>query len=299
MFKKVVVIDDTGLRPWALERLSALAKNVICYDDIPAGEEEAISRIGDADGVLVSYNTRIGRQIIEACSGIKYIGMCCSLYSEESANVDIAAARERGIVVSGIRDYGDEGVVEYVISGLVRLLHGFGEHQWKREALELTGQKVGIIGLGRTGKMIGDALRFLGAEVSYFGRNRKREAEKEGFTYYPLTELLRRSDIVCTCLPRNTFILGDAEFMNLGKEKILVNTSVGPTAFLPDLLKWLRSDVRNFYLCDGVGIGAYADALAEFDNVLYTPKVAGHSAQCMERLSQKVIANIESFLTVS
>lgn len=87
--------------------------------------------------------------------------------------------------------------------------------------------------------------------------------------------------------------------MNLGKEKILVNTSVGPTALLPDLLKWLRSDVRNFYLCDGVGIGAYAEALAGFDNVLYTPKVAGHSAQCMERLSQKVIANIESFLAIS
>lgn len=178
MFKKIVVVDDTGLRPWALERLFALAKDVVCYDDIPVDGEDVISRIGDADGVLVSYNTRIGRQVIGACPGIKYIGMCCSLYSEESANVDIAAARERGIMVSGIRDYGDEGVVEYVISELVRLLHGFGAHQWKKEALELTGQKVGIVGLGRTGKMIGDALRFLGAEVSYFGRNRKREAEK-------------------------------------------------------------------------------------------------------------------------
>ena len=95
------------------------------------------------------------------------------LYSESSANVDIAAARERGITVLGIRDYGDEGVVEYVISELVRLLHGFGGKQWKHKAYELGGQKVGIVGLGRTGRMIADALRFLGAEVYYFSRTRK------------------------------------------------------------------------------------------------------------------------------
>lgn len=294
MFEKLVVVDRTGLRPWAIDRLKAFAKEVVCYEDIPAGEQEIIDRIGKADGVLVSYSTRIGRRVIEACPGLRYIGMCCSLYSEESANVDIAAAREKGIPVLGIRDYGDEGVVEYVISELVRLLHGFGAYQWKDEALELTGQKVGIIGLGRTGRMIADALRFLGAEVSYFGRNRKWKAEEEGIVYYSLTELLQRSDIVCTCLPRNTFILGQAEFATLGKGKILVNTSVGPTALLPDLLGWLKSDPHNFYLCDGVGMGSYADALAGEDRVLYTAKVSGHSAQCMERLSRKVIANLES-----
>lgn len=52
--------------------------------------------------------------------------MCCSLYSEESANVDIAYAREKNIRVLGIRDYGDRGVVEYVLHELTGLLHGFG-----------------------------------------------------------------------------------------------------------------------------------------------------------------------------
>lgn len=295
MFEKLVVVDDTGLRPWAIARLSDFAKEVKCYANIPMDEEETIARIGEADAVLVSYNTQIRRQVIEACPDIKYIGMCCSLYSEESANVDIAAARERGITVLGIRDYGDEGVVEYVISELVRLLHGFGPRQWKEEVYELTGQKVGIIGLGRTGKMIADALRFLGADVAYFGRNRKYEAEKEGIGYFPLADLLKRSDIICTCLPRNTFILGPEEFSAWGKGKIFVNTSVGPTALLPDLSEWLHRDAHNFYLCDGVGMGTYAAALSGMDNVLYSPKVAGHSAQCMERLSEKVIANIVSF----
>ena len=295
MFKKIVVVDPTGLNKEAAERLSALGKNVTFYSDVPGNEEETIRRIGDSDCVLVSYTTQIRRRVIESCPDIKYIGMCCSLYSESSANVDIAAARERGITVLGIRDYGDEGVVEYVISELVRLLHGFGPYQWKHKAYELTGQKVGIVGLGRTGKMLADAFRFFGADVSYFSRNRKPEAESEGLAYFPLHELLPHVDILCTCLPRNTFILGAPEFELFGNKKILVNTSVGPTFRLPDLQRWLSSHTHNFYLCDGVGMGSYADALSLFKNVLFTEKVSGHSVQCMDRLSAKVIANLESF----
>ena len=43
------------------------------------------------------------------CGNVRYIGMCCSLYSEASSNVDLAYARARGIKVTGIRDYGDAG----------------------------------------------------------------------------------------------------------------------------------------------------------------------------------------------
>ena len=54
----------------------------------------------------------IGKQryILERCPNVRYIGMCCSLYSPESANVDIRYANERGITVTGIRDYGEKGV---------------------------------------------------------------------------------------------------------------------------------------------------------------------------------------------
>lgn len=211
MFEKIVVVDSTGLNTWGVERLKELGKEVVFYTGIPETDEEIVNRIGDADCVLVSYNTQIRRNVIEACPNIKYIGMCCTLYSESSANVDIAAARERGITVLGIRDYGDEGVVEYVISELVRLLHGFGGKQWRHKAYELGGQKVGIVGLGRTGRMIADALRFLGAEVYYFSRTRKPDAEAAGIAYLPLRELLPEVDILCTCLPRNTILLRGTE----------------------------------------------------------------------------------------
>ena len=58
-----------------------------------ADDDEIVRRIGDADGVLVSYTSRIGREVLERCPQVRYVGMCCSLYSEASANVDIAYAR--------------------------------------------------------------------------------------------------------------------------------------------------------------------------------------------------------------
>ena len=72
MFEKIVVVDSTGLNTWGVERLKELGKEVVFYTGIPETDEEIVNRIGDADCVLVSYNTQIRRNVIEACPNIKY-----------------------------------------------------------------------------------------------------------------------------------------------------------------------------------------------------------------------------------
>ena len=228
MFEKLVAIEPVSLIPSAEEELHAYAKEVVLYPDIPADEDEIVRRIGDADAVLLSYTSRMGKSVIERCPNIRYIGMCCSLYSEESANVDIAYARTRGIQVLGIRDYGDRGVVEYVLHELTGLLHGFGMPMLRDEPVEITGLKVGIVGLGVSGRMIADALQFMGADISYYSRSRKPDAEAAGMAYKPLAQLLAESEVVFTCLNKNVLLLGREEFAQLGAGKVLFNTSIGP-----------------------------------------------------------------------
>ena len=159
MFRKVVVVDNTGMNQWAKDRLRALSETAEFYDDFPTDPAVIRQRIGNADCLMVSYNTRITREIIENCPELRYIGMCCSLYSEKSANVDIACCRERGITVTGIFDYGDGGVIEFGVSALVWLLHGFGGKRWKQRPNELDGQKIGVLGLGATGFKLAKALQ--------------------------------------------------------------------------------------------------------------------------------------------
>ena len=296
MFEKLVAIEPVSLIPSAEQELSRYAKEVVLFEDIPAGNDEIVRRIGDADAVLLSYTSRIDKDVLSRCPNIRYIGMCCSLYSEESANVDIAFARTKGIRVLGIRDYGDRGVVEYVLHELTGLLHGFGLPMLHDEPVEITGLKVGIVGLGVSGKMIADALQFLGADISYYSRTRKPDAEASGMTYKPLAQLLADSEVVFTCLNKNVLLLGHEEFAQLGAGKVLFNTSIGPGFDSAALEDWLTLPGTHFFCDTRAAAGPVSEGFFEKENVHCANVSAGRTKQAFVLLSQKVLANLRTAL---
>ena len=300
MFEKLVAIEPVSLNSSAEKLLHDFAKEVVLHQDIPANDNEIYKRIGDADAVLVSYTTTITKEVLERCSNLKYIGMCCSLYSPESANVDINYAQQKGIVVTGIRDYGDEGVVEYVISEVVRCLHGFGTNSdgtqvkpWNDIPVEITGLNCGIVGLGKLGGMIADALSFFGANIYYFSRSEKADANEKGYQFLPLRELLNQSDVVICSLNKNTVLLYKDEFEYLGNHKILFNVGLSPAWDMHSFEEWLNGG-NNLCLCDSLG------ALGN-KSLLDHPKVrcmnvsAGRTCQAFDRLSEKAIKNLSEY----
>lgn len=292
-FKKLVAIEPVSLIPSAEARLSEFADEVIMYPDIPSDDEEIAARISDADAVLLSYTSRLERPALEKCPNVRYIGMCCSLYSPESANVDIRYAQSRGITVTGIRDYGDEGVVEYVVSELVRLFHGFGQDSWEELPREITGLKVGVVGLGKSGGMIADAMKFFGASVSYFARSEKEWAKEKGYEFKPLKEVLSENEVIFCCLNKNTVLLHEEEFRSLGNRKILFNTGLSPAWDEKPFLEWLEND--NLCFCDTIG-ALGREHLLDHPNVRCMKVSTGRTRQAFDRLSEKVLANIENFL---
>lgn len=301
IFKKLVAIEPLNLIPSAEKELESFAENIITYHDIPSSVDEMVKRIGDADAVLLSYTSTLGQEALEQCPNIKYIGMCCSLYSPESANVAISYANSRGITVTGIRDYGDEGVVEYVISELIRCLHGFGNNPdgtprkpWSDTPREITGLKVGIIGLGKSGGMIADALQFFGAELSYFSRTRKPEAEQKAYRYLPLNELLAKNEVLISCLNKNTILLHEEEFTHLGNRKILFNTGLSPAWDAEPFVNWLSAG-DNLVYCDTLIALGGSEFLAH-PNVICMNVSAGRTIQAFDRLSEKVLANISNYI---
>ena len=296
MFERLVAIEPVSLIPAAQEELRQYAKEVVLYEDIPGSEDEIAERIGDADGVLVSYTSQISRKVLEKCPNVRYVGMCCSLYSESSANVDIAYAREMGIQVLGIRDYGDRGVVEYVLYQLIRILHGFDFPMWQEEPLELTKLSVGIIGLGVSGSMVADALQMMGAQVSYYSRTRKPEKEAAGIEYLSLNELLSQNQVIITCLNKNVILLHEEQFQCLGNKKILMNTSIGTASDRQALAKWLDCK-DNLYCCDTeAAIGDPSGELIKMENVICMKTSVGRTRQAFELLSKKVLDNIRLYL---
>lgn len=267
------------------------------YDSAPEDEAEIIRRIGDADCVLVSWRTHIGEDVLRSVPNVRYIGMCCSLYDEASANVDIAKARERGIVVKGVRDYGDNGTVEFIFAELIYLLKGLGGQQWKDEPTELTGRTIGVIGMGTLGRMVAQAALCFGMNVLYYSRTRKTEVEKGGIEYVSLEKLLSRSDIVTTHLPRNTVVITKENIGLLKKDAIYINTSLGQPFETEPFLQWIALNNGNYAIFDSAGYSNLADTFRTYPNIRIFDRSSGFTSNAKSRLAGKVLENMTAFLS--
>lgn len=294
-FNKIVCVDNTKLNDTAISELQDLSEaEVKVYTDYPESKDEVIERIGDAEAVIVSWHTELDKEIIEACPRIKYIGMACSLYDDESANVAVKYARKNGITVKGIRDYGDPGVAEFITSELIQLLNGYKEMQWKEMPQELTDLKIGIIGLGVTGKLLARCLLPFGADLYYYSNTRKPDWEDKGVKYLNLKDLLKTCEAVSFHLPKNAQPIGAEEISKFGNGKILINTSLGLPFDEKAFSKWIRNE-GNFAIFDGDGKKELSKEILENSNVIALDASAGWSAQTLKRLSKKVIDNIQTY----
>ena len=291
MFRKLVVLEPLHLLPETEQSFDRYARQVIRYEDIPASDEEIIRRLEDADAVLINVTSSIKAAVIARCPRLRYIGMCCSLYEDDSCSVDLKAARNSSILVTGVSDYGDEGVPEFVAAELIMLLHGFHAPAWGEEPLELTGFPIGIIGAGATGTKVAQALRFFGADLAYYSRTPKAEWDASGIPWMPLPELLQRSQAVCTCLNKFTVLLHEKEFELWGDHKILINTGLSPSYDLPAIRQWL-SRGNNYLFCDSA-MALGDEELKKLPGVTCPALFAGMSRQSVIRLSRKVLENLE------
>lgn len=298
MFEKLVIIEPINVLPNHIKKLHEFAKEVIYFNNsLPKNDEEIISRIQNADCVLVSYTTSISANVLEHCKNIKYIGMCCSLYSEESANVDIKKAKELGIVVKGVRDYGDEGVAEYIIYQLVSFLQGYNGFYWDTVGHEITNLKCGVVGLGTSGTLIAKTLKFFKADVSYYSRTRKEHLEKElDIKYKDLNTLCKESEAIFLALNKNVLLLDKEHFNLMDGKRILFNTSIGPGFKVEALKEWLKN--KNHYFFGDTLLTAGDSTIWDLENTFTINRSSGGKTyQAYQRLGDKVLENIKSFLS--
>jgi lactate dehydrogenase-like 2-hydroxyacid dehydrogenase len=297
-FNKTTIIDKCGLTSPEIEKISSLSANpIIIHDDFPETDTQIIERIGDSDCILVSWQTKIDSAILNKSRTLKYIGMCCSLYDENSANVDIVTAKNLGITVKGVKDYGDEGTIEFIFAQLICLFKGLGKHKWKTEASELTNKSIGIIGLGTVGKMVAKTAAHFGMNVYYYSRSRKYHLEDLGISYLTLDELMANCDVVTTHLPRNTILLAEKEFRLKKTNSILINTSLGLTFDKEAFLDWMSKDKTSFTILDADGVGDFADEFSTNENIIISDQFAGFTFEAKKRLSKKVLENLQEYLT--
>lgn len=294
MFKKIVIVEPVFMEKGKEEKLKKYCNELVVYNTSVLDEKETIERIGDADCILVSYSTIISKEIIESCINLKHISLCCSFYGKQFAKVDIDAAEKKGITYSYLAEYGDNGTIEYVLAETINLVHGFYGKRLKKEAYDLTGIKIGILGLGDLGTKIARAFRVLDSNVYYYSRTRKEHIESElNIKYLELDELLKTVDIISINVNRDVCLIGGDNLKKYGNGKAIINTAIGKCYEIESLKEWLKNK-ENYYICDDATVNEDIKEILDYDNVIYTNVHSGVTKQCLERATEQIINNIKN-----
>ncbi len=292
MFNKIVVVEPVYIKKEGLEELKKYCKEIKVFKTEAMSNEEKIKRIGDADCILVSHKTVIDKDVLDSCPNLKFIHLCCSYYGPQFCKTDIEHATKKGIKFAYLKEYGDNGVVEYTIASVINLQHGINGKKWRKEVNDLTAIKVGILGLGDLGNKIAKAFNFFGTKVYYYSKTRKEELENENLIYKPIDELLKTVDVLSINLNRDVCLIGGDRLKIFGNSKIIINTSIGQCYEVSSLKKWLKCK-DNFYVCDDSNINDNQDLL-NYENVLYLDHDSGVTKETLDRATEQIIANIKA-----
>ena len=289
-FNQIAIPDANYRITGTIDRFQPYSKNAIrLYHTEPASEAEYIDRSKNADCLLVGWSAVLTGEIISACHQLEYIGLAATLFTGQGANIDLETASARNITVKGVSDYGDVGVVEFVLSEIIRHIKNGDTNT------ELSSHKIGIIGLGTTGSQVAGALKYFGANVFYYSRTRKSGIGSQDIGYLPIDELLRTVDIISIHVPRNTIVLTEKELALFTHDRVMISTSVGLPVEKHAMQNWLL-DPSNRLIADSDGIGYLSERAAEFSNIRLYPRYAGFTAEAQERLINKVESNIIAYL---
>lgn len=289
-FKQIVILDDINISSEAVESLQSYSDNTLrIFNSDPASLAETKERLKGADALLVSWRGLINQEIIEACPDLKFI--CIS--GTNAKDIDLVGCAQRGITVSNVRDYGDEGVVEFIILELLSLVRGVGSYQWQDYRSELNGKTIGIIGLGVVGKLLAQAALGLKMKVLYNSLSRQAEWEEKGLVFVEKEELFKQSDFISIHTPKDVIAIDKAGFA-LMDGKVLINTAIGKAFIEADFKEWIKGP-HNFAIMDGSSSSDFYQEFHALERVIFSNFISGRTKESILRLSQKSLDNVIAY----
>ena len=311
---KIVVLDGYAANPGDLswEELKQLGDLTI-YDRTP--QELVVERSLEAEAVLVN-KVSLTRELIMQLPKLKYIGELATGYN----NIDLEAARERGVIVTNIPAYSTMSVAQHVIALLLNVTNHVDEFArknrngrwsaspdfcyWDEPLCELSGKTMGIVGLGHIGQSVARLALCLGMKVIAVS---SKPADKlpEGIDKVTMEQLLSQSDVIslhCPLVkdgPKTTYHLVNAETLRMMKSKaILINTGRGPLVDEPAVAEALHNNQLAAYCADVTTEEPphISNPLLREPHAYLTPHVAWATVEARQRLMDICVANVKALI---
>ena len=308
LFMKIVVTDGYTLNGGDLswEKVRSFGE-LILYDRTPI--ELIIERCKDANIVLTN-KVPFTKDTLAKLTQLRLICVLATGYN----TIDLAAAKEQGIVVCNVPAYGTASVSQHAFALLLELTNHVGrnarstyEGKWQQSAdwcytelpvTELDGKIFGIVGFGNIGEQTARIAKAFGMKVIYYSPRKKETDIGEP---RDLKSLFSESDIISLHCPLSA---DNQEFVNrdllqlMKSSAIIINTSRGQLINEKDLAEALNQNIIGGAALDVLSKEPPlpSNPLLKAKNCIITPHNAWMSKEARERIMNITEANIGSFL---
>lgn len=306
MSERVVVVNASKMNYDHALDFSVLSNDVQVYDN--STNEELIERIQGAR-VVVTKELPVNAELLSQFPDtVKLIVEAGTGYN----NIDLNAAKERGITVCNIPAYSTERVAHTVIM----MILNFASTMQKQIGMlakgdrsnftkylqvshtEVNGKTLGVVGAGHIGMEVIKVAKALGMNILIHTRTPK--ADGDGIRYVSLDELLENSDYITLHCPLNDqtkHMINKETIAKMKPNAVIVNTGRGPLINEADLCEALAAkriagaglDVQE------VEPPAEDSPLYTLDNVIITPHMGWKGLETRQRLVGIIRDNVQAF----
>jgi D-lactate dehydrogenase len=286
-------------------------------------EAETALAANGAQAVCVFVNDVVNRDVLErlARSGVQLVTLRCAGFN----NVDLSAAKDLGLAVTRVPSYSPHAVAEHTVAlimALNRKIHRaynrVREFNFSLSGLvgfDLCGKTVGILGTGKTGRIVGEIMRGFGMRVLACDPFPSQEwAAQNNIEYVDLKTLARESDLItlhAPLTPQTDRIVNEETLAMMKHGVTLVNVSRGRLIHTKALIKSLKSghvggvaldvyeEEEGIFFEDLSGEVLQNDELARlltFPNVLVTAHQAFLTQEALTEIARVTVENVRRFI---
>lgn len=286
---KVLICDATD--PQALKIIEDAGIEVVNRPDITP--EQLLEAIPDFPCMVVRSRTKVTREVIEAGTVLKAVVRA----GVGVDNIDVAAAKEKGVQVLNTPAASTQSVAELTIAYLMALARqiplmtaSMKAGKWEKKSftgVEVAGKTLGLIGSGRIGRAVADRAIGLGMTVLAYD---PYVSALENISLVSLDEIFKRSDYISLHIPHTEEthnILDAAAFKKMKDGVRIINCARGGT---------IDEDALYQAIVDGKVAGAALDVFAEepltdpklfsLDQVIGSPHVGAGTVEAKERVGE-------------
>ena len=252
-------------------------------------EKEIIEHLQGADGLLAGLEP-LNENVFDHAPQLKAVARI----GIGMENVDIEAARKRGIKVSNTPDAPTEAVAEMAIAALLTMGHEIipcntdvHNNIWKKRiGFSLNGLSVLFIGYGRIGRRFAEHLQHFGSKIIVYDPFQPDISEKN------LEEALGKADVVTLHASGKEEIIGNSQFDAMKDGVVVMNCARGALINEDALYASLRSGKVSKYWGDVFWEEPYQGKLLECENAILTPHISTYNSRCRETMETEAVKKL-------